>query len=69
MRGCLRLSLLHAACVRRARTHGGMADAFEAGAGNGFGKALVKAVTAGTLRVHVHLRMQLHMNKVMIRIS
>ncbi|GAB1328378.1 hypothetical protein [Streptomyces sp. NPDC093260] len=46
-----------------------MADAFEAGAGNGFGKALVKAVTAGTLRVHVHLRMQLHMNKVMIRIS
>lgn len=34
-----------------------------------FGKALVKAVTAAPLRVHVHLLMHLHMNKVMIRIS
>lgn len=36
---------------------------------NGFGKADVKAVTAGTPRVHVHLLMHLHMSKVMIRVS
>ena len=36
---------------------------------NGLSKADVKAVTAGTPRVHVHLLMHLHMNKVMIRIS
>lgn len=36
---------------------------------NGSGKADVKAVTAGTPPVHVHLLMHLHMNKVMIRVS
>ncbi|ROP52457.1 hypothetical protein EDD94_1924 [Streptomyces sp. PanSC9] len=36
---------------------------------DGSGKALVKAVTAAPLRVHVHLLMQLHVNGAMIRIS
>lgn len=36
---------------------------------NDFGKAVVKAVTAGTPPVHVHLPMHLHMNRVMIRHS
>jgi hypothetical protein len=36
---------------------------------NGSGKALVKAVTGEPPRVHVHLRLQLHVNGVMIRIS
>ncbi len=35
----------------------------------GPGKALVKAVTAAPLRVHVHLLMQLHVNGAMIRFS
>jgi hypothetical protein len=33
------------------------------------GKANVKAVTVRTPRVHVHLRMHLHVNAVMIRVS
>jgi len=33
------------------------------------GKGVVKAVTEGTPRVHVHLLMHLHVNRVMIRIS
>ncbi len=36
---------------------------------NGLSKADVKAVTVGTPRVHVHLLMHLHVNKVMIRVS
>ncbi|MGW7426495.1 SRPBCC domain-containing protein [Streptomyces sp. NPDC054813] len=32
-------------------------------------KAVVKAVSAGTPPVHVHLLMQLHVNRVMIRVS
>ncbi len=36
---------------------------------NSFGKGLVKAVIGEALRVHVHLLMHLHMNKVMIRFS
>ncbi len=35
----------------------------------GFGEAVVDAVTGVTLRVHVHLPMQMHVNKVMIRTS
>lgn len=34
-----------------------------------FGRAVVKAVTAGPPRVHVHLPMHLHMNRAMIRVS
>nr|BFD83509.1 hypothetical protein StreXyl84_29100 [Streptomyces sp. Xyl84] len=34
-----------------------------------FGKGLVKAVIVEALRVHVHLLMHVHMNKVMIRFS
>jgi hypothetical protein len=36
---------------------------------NSLGKAGVKAVTGGTPRVHVHLLMHLHVNRVMIRFS
>lgn len=36
---------------------------------NSFGKAVVKAVIAGTPPVHVHLLMHLHVNGAMIRIS
>ncbi|MFG3025167.1 SRPBCC domain-containing protein [Streptomyces sp. NPDC048254] len=36
---------------------------------NSLGKAGVKAVTGGTPRVHVHLLMHLHVNRVMIRDS
>lgn len=36
---------------------------------NSLGKAVVKAVTGGTPRVHVHLLMHLHVNRVMIRVS
>ncbi len=36
---------------------------------NGIGKAVVKAVTGGAPRVHVHLPMHLHMNRAMIRNS
>lgn len=37
--------------------------------GKSFDKAVVKAVTAGPPRVHVHLPMHLHMNRAMIRVS
>ncbi|QTE00013.1 hypothetical protein S1361_21935 [Streptomyces cyanogenus] len=36
---------------------------------NSFGKAHVKAVTAGPLLVHVHLLLHPHVNQVMIRVS
>ena len=36
---------------------------------NEFRKAVVKAVTTGAPRVHVHLPMHLHMNRAMIRVS
>lgn len=35
----------------------------------GSGKAVVKAVTGGAPRVHVHLLMHAHVNRVMIRVS
>ncbi|GAA5056122.1 hypothetical protein GCM10023336_28560 [Streptomyces similanensis] len=53
----------------RRKSAGAWSSGPGAGAGNRFGKAFANAVTAEALRVHVHLLMQLHMNKVMIRVS